>query len=236
MDPASRKTATDILLVSISVSTGWKLPNEPLLSLLQNEFMEKLEEDYLSLTPAEIKYAFRNASQVKNWGLDFNLNLLDQVLSVYINRRAEVRKTYASLPMAPDDPGEVSEEQELQFNKQTYGYWKIECSEGVKLKYIPSSLFDIILKIDQVEPSQQEVISCLGRARKSILFDTEQELKAIDGEVKPGQYNALKLLRDKLNSEKVDDWQFLSEIQKLGKAMWCVDYFNKKSLQELKNL
>ncbi|NCT92926.1 MAG: hypothetical protein GXC72_00755 [Chitinophagaceae bacterium] len=234
MNESDRKNIADILLVSISVSTGWKLPNEPLLSVLQSEFLTKLEEDFLSLTPAEIKYAFRNASHIKNWGADFNLNLLDQVLGAFLEKRAEVRKTYASLPMAPDDETELTEDQKREYDQKCYEFWKLECTNGVNMRYIPSTLFDLILRVDGVTPKEKKAYSCLMKACHSLIYETDQELKATDGEAKPGEYNRLRKLLTALKSEDIDEWQYLPEVQRLAKAMWCIDYFNWKMLEDLK--
>lgn len=234
MSDVDRKKMCDILLISISVSTGWKLPLEPALSILQNEFLIKMEEDYLSLTPEEIKYAFRNARGVKNYGAEFNLSLVDQVLIDFIEKRAEIRKTYASLPEPLPEDKEPSEEERKEYARKSYEFWKLECAAGVNLNYIPSTLFDLIRTIDGVNPSEKKSYSCLMKARESLIYSTDQELKATDGEAKPGTYNALRRLLSQLKSDDVDEWQFLPEVQKLAKAMWCVDYFNWKALQDLK--
>lgn len=235
MTDVDRKKMCDILLISISVSTGWKLPTEPALSILQNEFLTKVEEDYLSLTPEEIKYAFRNTRGIRNYGAEFNLNLVDQVLVDFIHKRAEIRKTYASLPEPLPEDKQPTDEEKQEYDRRSYEFWKIECSGGINLNYIPSSLFDLIQRVDGVKPSEKKSYKCLMKAREKMIYETDQELKATDGEVKPGIYNSLKRLLSKLKSDDVDEWQFLPEVQKLAKAMWCVDYFNWKSLQDLKN-
>jgi hypothetical protein len=76
------------LLLKIHVITGWVIPANQLMNILVDQFEKKLTEDYSMLNTEEIEYAFRSGgTQVKDWGKEMNLNLIDQVLTPYVSKR-----------------------------------------------------------------------------------------------------------------------------------------------------
>lgn len=83
---------TQALLMKIHVITGWKVPeNDALLNILQDQFIQKLKEDYGDVNTKEIEYAFRKfGTTVKDWGKEMNLNLIDTVMIPYMKHRSEM--------------------------------------------------------------------------------------------------------------------------------------------------
>lgn len=74
--------ATELLII-ISVSTGWVLPDDDKhLKILEKQFEKKLIESYADLNKDEFEYALRNY-EIKDWGKLVNLNLIDEVISEY---------------------------------------------------------------------------------------------------------------------------------------------------------
>lgn len=91
------KTVVALLISSISIITGWRIPDdEDYIRELHEQFLLKVKESYSSLNPDEIKYAFRQNSTVKDWGKVFNLILIDEVLTPYLKTRKEVNDFVAS--------------------------------------------------------------------------------------------------------------------------------------------
>jgi len=74
------------------VITGWTIPNSPeLLNILVDQFVKTLSEKYPLLNPDEIEYAFRqHGTAIEDWGKAMNLNLIDSVLTPYINLRFRI--------------------------------------------------------------------------------------------------------------------------------------------------
>lgn len=60
------------------------------MNILVDQFEKKLIEDYNMLNTEEIEYAFRKGgTMIKDWGKEMNLNLIDQVLSPYVDNRLQ---------------------------------------------------------------------------------------------------------------------------------------------------
>src|ERR1700737_1677507 len=59
MELANLLIITQLLLLKISVITGWQNPEGPLLTILIDQFSQKLKESYPTVNPDEFAYAFR---------------------------------------------------------------------------------------------------------------------------------------------------------------------------------
>lgn len=79
-------------LLSISVITGWTIPNPgPMLDVLVEQFMKKMLESYANINIEEVEYAFRNKGlDIKDWGKALNLSMIDEVLKPYLHDRADL--------------------------------------------------------------------------------------------------------------------------------------------------
>lgn len=91
---------TQVLVAKISVITGWNLvEDETYMQVLYDQFSKKLREEYYSINSDEAEYAFRKfGTTVEDWGKNFNLNLVDKVLSRYLHYRAEIREFVERVP------------------------------------------------------------------------------------------------------------------------------------------
>lgn len=76
------------LLLKIAVITGWVVPTDARQSILVDQFQKTLIEKYPNMNVDEVEYAFRHyGTEVKDWGKEMNLSMIDQVLIPYINER-----------------------------------------------------------------------------------------------------------------------------------------------------
>jgi hypothetical protein len=95
-DQMSYEEITDAsfeLLVKIHIISGWNFPIEKeFQAVLTQQFRYKLLESYSACTSAELEYAFRTATTVKDWGKDINLMLIDEVMRPYFHKRMEISK------------------------------------------------------------------------------------------------------------------------------------------------
>lgn len=80
------------LLFSISVITGWEIPNnDAYQETLTRQLYLKIKESYGSCTEEEILYAMRNYSQgVEEYGKPINLKLIDDVMVKYISEKQQL--------------------------------------------------------------------------------------------------------------------------------------------------
>jgi len=89
MTGAELNTETARCTIAIHAVTGWALPGDiAYIQALNEQFSEKLKEDFYMLNFSEIKYAFRrNGIGVKDWGKNMNLELICGVLGEYCAHR-----------------------------------------------------------------------------------------------------------------------------------------------------
>lgn len=80
------------LLLTIHIITGWILPSNDFLDILLQQLELKITDSYENMNTDEIEHAFRSNSEVKDWGHNMNLNLIDEVLMPYISKRFELSK------------------------------------------------------------------------------------------------------------------------------------------------
>lgn len=81
-----------IMLLRLSVITGWVIPQAELKNILIENLCKKLEESYPELNVNEVEYAFRNKNiEIKDWwGKSFNVALFDEVMIPYMEKRYTV--------------------------------------------------------------------------------------------------------------------------------------------------
>jgi len=93
------------LLFRLHTITGWKLPDdEYFLNTLVSEFTQYLVEKCGDLNPEEITHAFRNYSlELKDWGKNMNLALIDEPLREYRIRRRELSELEERLSNQQED-------------------------------------------------------------------------------------------------------------------------------------
>ena len=119
------------MLFKIHVITGWKLPemvdaNNPdayainaKANILEEQFFLKLKEDYGEMNVEEVAYAIRKyGTQVKDWGKDINLSLIDTVLIKYLQTRIELSKTEERLKREEESP-KPTDEQIMSMKRET---------------------------------------------------------------------------------------------------------------------
>lgn len=98
MDKEELRISIETLLGQIKMITGWNLPpifdhnNQYTLQgkAMMNEMATTLKTNYENLTHSEIVLAFRNHShKLKEYGKDFNINFLHEVMNGYSVERQE---------------------------------------------------------------------------------------------------------------------------------------------------
>jgi hypothetical protein len=91
MNDLELRLKTNELLIKINVITGWSFPlDSETQRILKEQFFKKLKESYSDVNVEEIEYAFRNNTEVKDWGKNINLFLIDEVMKPYLEGRYEL--------------------------------------------------------------------------------------------------------------------------------------------------
>lgn len=157
------QTEVQLLLFKLSVITGWKLPeDESYLTVLVDQFVKKIREDYQHLNAEEVEHAFRKNTQIKDWGKAFNLSLIDQVFIPYTHERREIKEFVERLPenytllTMPADWKELCELNYQQFLTGDY-----------KLDLWPWEMYDEFVRCEMMATDAYE--DYLTAAYKSII-------------------------------------------------------------------
>ena len=108
----------------------------------------------------------------------------------------------------------------VQTPKEQYAFWKEEIMGGVNVSYIPSSLFDAVREVDNIEPTEAGTQVALKKAKDYLIVSLQKG--NVDKE------SERKLVR---LSGNILDWQQIPDIQKLAKAFWCQRYILHKYLK-----
>jgi hypothetical protein len=117
-EPVLSVTAKTLLL-KLHVITGWTLPADEMQEILKEQFTKKLVESYPMVNADEMLFAFRN-NHVKDWGKAMNLNLIDEVMSPYLERRLELsRMEETKRPLTLPAP-EVSDQEFIESVRKLY--------------------------------------------------------------------------------------------------------------------
>lgn len=162
----------DSMLLKIAAITGWMLPTDVLLNMLQEQFKKKMLESYAYCNPEEIEYAFRNfGSYVKDWGKQMNLNLIDEVMRPYLAKRRE--QSFAEeAAVIPPEP--MSEESLSHFAMIRWLAREIRFIQtGKPWEFIPTELYDYLDKRGSIKVSNEEKYAYLTKATEKRCFQLE---------------------------------------------------------------
>ena len=155
MEEAEVEVWAEALLIRISVTTGWSLPDQKVYSILTEQFRKKLVESYSRLNPEEIEYACRNYSPgVQDWGKKINLSLIDEVVRPYLQKRMELSKQeeYAILPPPPKKVESTSNFSMLRWLAQEIRYIRT----GKPIELVPHELYDYLDKRGKITATKEE--------------------------------------------------------------------------------
>lgn len=138
-------TWAKILLLKIHVITGWSLPTDEMIeTVLIDQFVKKLNEDYGSLNVDEIEYAFRSSgTRIKDWGKYMNLSLIDEVLIPYCHDRYELSLAEERAKNKPTQRIYTAEELDDIHRSHVEAFYQ-RCLKGIRP---PDELPEYYLKI-----------------------------------------------------------------------------------------
>ncbi len=151
-----------LLLTKIQVITGWDMPPNEKLDILIDQTARKFIESYPTVNADEMEYAFRNNGGVQNWGKAMNLNLVDEVMTPYLQKRKELsrmeeekKNRLIELP-AP----EITDEEFIESVKISYKATK-------SWKIIPVAAYNVLYKAGKINLTEE---------KKEVIKETVKEV------------------------------------------------------------
>ena len=168
----------DAMLLKIAVITGWTLPSEHLQNILLDQFKKKMQESYADCNAEEVEYAFRNFGHfVKDWGKQINLNLIDEVMRPYLEKRRlqSVVEEHAAPPLLLKAPAEsISHFSMVRWLAREMRYVRT----GKPWEFIPVELYDYFDKLGVINATNEVKYSYLQQAvaRRAAQLEKEAPL------------------------------------------------------------
>lgn len=165
------RVAALALLIKINIITGWSFPvNEDHQSILTDQFQKMLIEKYPTLNVDEMEYAFRNNLAI-DWGKNINLNLIDEVMQPYLDRRFEVSMKEQQVKTKPKElptTEEISDEDFLSSNKFVYHTSK-------KFQLVSAKCYDILIKQGKLKRPEGEERERIMKTARANFFNPENK-------------------------------------------------------------
>lgn len=196
------------LLAKISVITGWVLPVDEMLNILVDQFKKKMTESYATCNPEEVEYAFRNfACEVKDWGKQINLNMIDEVIRPYLEKRREqsfAEERAAELPPSKKPTESLSNFAMLRWLAREIKFVKT----GKPFELIPPELYDYLKKRGKIKVTAEEKFEYLQKAAAWRLVQLQKEVEM------RGSTDNLRML-EKFKSMKENDNFSTEEFERL---------------------
>jgi hypothetical protein len=147
------------LIVKMNVITGWAILDKKLLDIFAEQLYLKLSESYSFLNQNEIEYAFRTYS-INDWGKNFNLNALDEVLRPYLTLRRELHinetKSQISLPIASQ---EISQKEMIQDVEEYL------TKDSLEINLIPIFIYEYAEKLGYINLNKEEKLKIYDEAK-----------------------------------------------------------------------
>jgi len=110
---AQRLAALKVLILNLSVISGWPLPEIEIRNILIVQLEKMILEAYPTLTIAEAEYAFRNFRTGDNFGREINLGLIKGVFDSYKEIYQEARRYAKNEPLNASE-GHIWTDEEME--------------------------------------------------------------------------------------------------------------------------
>lgn len=134
MEEQERWFAAQTILLKIHAIKGWSIPASEMMDILIDQFQRKLNEGYQNVTVAEVEYAFRNSTDVKDWGKALNLSLIDEVMIPYLENRFDLSQQEEKLkkPIMIENTKPLTKEDKAEWMMD----WKM-MGDNINFELIP---------------------------------------------------------------------------------------------------
>jgi hypothetical protein len=164
MNEEQREATTHLLLLKLHVITGWEVPLKEFMNILADQLQKKMGESYANVNAEEVEYAFRNNTQVQDWGKAMNLSLIDDVMIPYLEKRKEL-----SAIEEQKAPAGLIEGPKEDLSDKAMGEWLEDIKskilkDEITYEFIPLMLYDWLESKGKLNISKEEKREYLARA------------------------------------------------------------------------
>lgn len=180
MDETERTSFVVGTLIRISTITGWRLPEDRnILAILYREMALHMNEAWGNYNPEELAYAVRHyGTEVKDWGKDLNLSLIDQVMEKYADARSLASQMEESVKNAQNKPKQL----ESGDKKENLADWSTEWIElkneaktrGIENILIPVPIYDWLVRTDKLSLTVDEKKDLFERAKQLYYIELQE--------------------------------------------------------------
>lgn len=222
-----------ILLLKISVITGWVLPADELRTVLIEQLCKKIVECYGSLNVDEIEYAFRNRDcEIKDWGKNFNLTLLDDVINPYLTKRIElsgIEERIKSQPLQLEQKKEITDEEMQEWIDD----WKVKIKYIQNPSLIPVPFYDFLEKKGVLNLTKEQKIDYIeNQALHVRQYNLAEQAKSEGihglGQKTLNEFNQMK-------NEGLFTGDEVLRLKELAKKIAVFDYLKNENYEMLKS-
>lgn len=215
MEPVERNLSAIKMLMTISVITGWTIPNPgPMLDTLAEQFEKKLNESYANINIEEFEYAFRNKGlDIKDWGKALNLSLIDEVIKPYLHDRADISLQEEKLH------GQLSKEDIEKtpslMKDEEWEEWLNDIAK-YEVNKIPCDSYDYLVRKEKISLAPAEKHDYMRRA-----------IEHIAATIEPTSLEGIEFLKMKTKGEF--SAPVTGTLITIAKRLVVFDYFHKES-------
>ncbi len=190
MEEQERWFAAQTVLLKIHAIKGWTIPVSEMMDILVDQFQRKLSEGYANVTVAEMEYAFRNSTDVKDWGKALNLSLIDEVMQPYLENRFDLSQQEEKLkkPVMIEAPQKMTKEEKAEWMMD----WKQ--MDEINFELIPLIFYDFMDEDDLLRLSSKQKWAYTEKATqqvKSMLQIAIGECKTTDALREFGEFERM---------------------------------------------
>lgn len=174
MDQEEIDLWADALLLKMHAITGWNIPEKTILFVFTDQFKKKIYESYSRVNADEFEFAFRNyGTEIKDWGKQMNLALIDEVMIPYLKKRFELSKIeeQAKVKQLPNKPESEMTMEEL---------FETVRKNNPSIDFIPAILYDWLERTGKLKLTSKEKNECIQRARKYYHANMNDETRLED--------------------------------------------------------
>lgn len=170
MGEEERTLSAYSILLKIHAITGWTIPaSKEIMGVFTDQFQKKLSENYRNLNQPEVEYAFRNRGlDIKDWGKELNLTMIDEVILPYLKERYELSLREESISFKPD----YTLDGKNELTDQEWADW-INDIKVYDFNLLPCSFYDYLVKKELIALTNEEKHGYMERAIAHLLGTLE---------------------------------------------------------------
>lgn len=190
----------DALMLKAAAIAGWIIPEDDnALNILTDQFKKKLKESYATVNNEEFEYAFREyAGEVKDWGRNMNLGIIDQIIGKYLSSRAPISRIEEQTVLG-DALVKFLDTKKEDMSDEAMGQWFDETVRAVRanektVHFMPVMLYEWLDGKGLIQKTNAEKRDYLSRAvplRRKQIVEAYENSKSISDKLTLESFTAM---------------------------------------------